>query len=103
MGIIGLLTIDIQLSSADSQVYFSPNGGCEEHVVEFIDSSQSSLDVAMYSLNNENLLVALRKAKLRGVKIRILLDRVQATGNRLVSLGLKRDGFNVRIQSKNKI
>lgn len=103
MGAIGLLALYGKLAWGNSQVYFSPSGGCEEHVVELINSSQETLDVAIYSLNNEKILIALRNAKLRGVKIRILLDRVQATGNRLVSLGLKKDGFDVRIHSKNKI
>ncbi|MBS1983798.1 MAG: hypothetical protein JST16_06475 [Bdellovibrionales bacterium] len=84
-------------------MYFSPSGGCEERVVRFINETHKTLDVAIYSLNNTAILQALSTAKTRGVKIRILLDRVQASGNRAVTLGLRRNGFDVRIHSKNKI
>lgn len=68
-----------------------------------IDGTKSSLDVAMYSLNNSHIVSALENAMGRGVKIRILLDRVQAFGNRETTIGLKHDGFNVRLHSHHKI
>ena len=67
--------------------------------------AQATLDIAIYSINNVKIVEALRDAKGRGVKIRILIDRVQANGvgNRETTLSLKNDGFDVRIHSKNKI
>lgn len=94
-----------QITLAKTEVFFSPKGGCEKRVVQLIDSSKTKLDAAIYSLNNSRILEAIRRAKARGVKIRILLDRVQASGkgNRIVTLGLKDDGFNIRLHSKNRI
>lgn len=87
----------------DTQVYFSPRGGCEAKVVELMTTATQSVDVAIYSLNNRAILEALNNAHKRAVKIRVLLDRVQASGNREETLALKKAGIDVRIHSKNKI
>lgn len=86
-------------------VYFSPEGGCESHVVDLIRGAKATLDVAIYAINNDAIVRALEDAKGRGVRIRILIDRVQASGagNRETTLKLKAEGFDVRIHSKNKI
>ena len=90
---------------AETHVFFSPKGGCEAEVVRFLDATKSKVDAAIYSLNNAAILAALQRAKTRGVKIRILLDRLEASGkgNRKVTLALKRQGFDVRVHSKNRI
>lgn len=73
IGMLGVIRV-----FASSEVYFSPQGGCEERVVHLINETKSTLDVAIYSLNNEKIVHALMDAKKRGVAIRVLLDRVQA-------------------------
>jgi len=90
-------------ASAETRVYFSPTGGCEEHIVEMIGQTHHQLDIAMYSLNNQQILSALEDAKDRGVNIRILLDRSQAFGNSDETLWLKKHHFDVRLHSHNKI
>ncbi len=96
---------DQDVKSSSIAVYFSPDGGCEAHVVNLIRSANVSLDVAIYAINNDAIVNALKDAKKRCVKIRILIDRVQAAGvgNRETTLRLKSEGFDVRIHSKNKI
>ncbi|HMV01650.1 MAG TPA: phospholipase D-like domain-containing protein [Chitinophagales bacterium] len=102
--IIGLLFNSYTLSAqAETSVYFSPNGGCEEHVVELINKTQKSLDVAIYAINNQQIIAAIEGAYKRGVKIRILVDRVQAFSNKEKILELKSYGLDIRIHSKNKI
>ena len=87
----------------DTQVFFSPRGGCEKKVVELMTSATQTIDVAIYSLNNKAILESVKAAHKRGVKIRILLDRLQASGNREETLGIKQTGIDVRIHSVNKI
>jgi phosphatidylserine/phosphatidylglycerophosphate/cardiolipin synthase-like enzyme len=100
-----MLLHQAQVLQADTEVFFSPKGGCEQKVVQLIDGTKSKVDAAIYSLNNIAILKALQRAKLRGVTIRILLDRIQAggKGNRTITLGLKKDGFDVRLHSKSRI
>ena len=99
------ILVNTQSISADTHVYFSPKGGCEHQVTALLDATKTYADIAMYSLNNSAILEALHRAKSRGVKIRVLLDRIQAGGNtnRVVTLALKSEGFDIRVHSKNKI
>jgi phosphatidylserine/phosphatidylglycerophosphate/cardiolipin synthase-like enzyme len=91
------------LASANTSVYFSPKGGCEEAVVKLIAGSHTRLDIAVYSINNTAILKALDDAKARGVTIRILTDHVQAAGNASTTLELDRKGYDLRLHSVGKI
>lgn len=62
---------------ADTKVYFSPNGGCQEAVITEISKARRSIDVAMYDLTSREIAQALVDAKKRGVKVRIVLDNAQ--------------------------
>ena len=55
---------------------FSP-AGVTAHLARAIDASQVSIDVANFSFTAEDLRDALERAKLRGVKIRIVFDAFQ--------------------------
>lgn len=90
-------------ANAGTEVYFSPNGMCEKKAVEMIDSTKTNFDLAMYSLNNTNIVGAIERAQKRGVKIRILLDRTQAFVNRRITERLKDDGLNFRVHSHYRI
>ena len=100
--IVALLSCNIY---ARTEVYFSPQGGCETKITELIEQSKESIDVAMYSLNNTMLLKALDdvRAKEKDIKIRILVDRAQAGVNYKMMLILKDKGYDVKIHSKNRI
>lgn len=90
-------------ASAKTSVYFSPNGGCEEHVVQTINETQKTFEVAMYSLDNSAIISALEEALDRGVKITLVLDRTQAFNNIPETLELRDRGISIRIHSQNKI
>ncbi len=61
-----------------AEVYFTPSLECENHIVSSIQESQKTIDVAVYAINNDAIVDALKRAYLRGIKIRILTDRLQA-------------------------
>ena len=88
---------------AETEVFFSPSKKCENGLIGLIEGSKDSVDVAVYSINNTNLVDALKKAYKRGVKIRILTDRVQAAGQSSRVKDLYDAGLNVRVHSKHKI
>ena len=62
---------------ADTQVYFSPNGGCQNAVIAEISKAQKTIDIAMYYLTSREIAQELVKAKDRGIKIRVVLDKEQ--------------------------
>jgi phosphatidylserine/phosphatidylglycerophosphate/cardiolipin synthase-like enzyme len=49
-------------------------GGTEEHLIELINSAQSSIDAAMFEFNLQNVADALIAAHNRGVTVRIVYD-----------------------------
>ena len=62
---------------AETKVYFSPNGGCQEAVITEISKARKTIDIAMYSFSSREIAQALVEAKKRGVKIKIVLDNAQ--------------------------
>ncbi len=79
-----------------SEVYFSPIGGVRQRLVRAIDGSQSSIDVAVYNLTARELAEALRAAKIRGVRIRVLVDRERLEAGLSSIRGLRASGIAVR-------
>src|SRR5688500_15215372 len=62
------------------RVYFSPRGGAAEAVIHAINGATQSLDVAVYSVTHAEIAKAIVDAHKRGVKVRIVLDRMQSSG-----------------------
>jgi phosphatidylserine/phosphatidylglycerophosphate/cardiolipin synthase-like enzyme len=60
------------------QVYFSPQGGCQQAIIEEIGKARKTLDVAMFSFTNRELGNAVIAAQKRGVEVRVVLDESQA-------------------------
>lgn len=62
---------------AEVSVSFSPKGGCQDAIIEQIDSAKSSIHIAMYYFTSHDLAEALVKAKKKGVTIKVILDKGQ--------------------------
>ena len=78
---------DVLLSSAPTQVFFSPNGGCTEAVVNAIDKAKESVYVQAYSFTSEPIAEALVRANKRCHKVAVVLDKSQLTAkNTMLSL-----------------
>ncbi len=66
------------------------------NIIKMIDYSQKSIDIAVYSISDDVIVNALLKAKNRGVKIRIVTDRLQSTQSKSVE-DLYNYGFDIKI------
>lgn len=77
------------------EVYFSPNGGCENRIVELINGARDSIDIAMYTFTNSKIARALVMAYERGVRIRVLLDGQEAQNKYSKGVFLKKRGIFV--------
>ena len=84
------------LVHADTRVYFSPNGGCQQAVVSQIAKAHARIDIAMYSFTSRALSQALVDAKARGVKIDIVLDKNQMKEHYSKSAFLQSRGIEVK-------
>ena len=53
------------MAKAKNIAYFSPRGKCEKNIVDKINATTKTLDVAVYSINNDKIVEALVNAKKR--------------------------------------
>ena len=58
-------------------VFFSPNGGCSEAIIDTISKSKSEILVQAYIFTSEPIAKALLGAHNRGVKVSVILDKNQ--------------------------
>lgn len=104
--IVYIVVIMILLTSvalAEVKVAFTPSMDCENMIIEQIERAKHSITVAVYSINNINIVKALEKAHNRGLDLKILTDRLQASGKSSKVIDLYEYGINIRVHSKNKI
>jgi phosphatidylserine/phosphatidylglycerophosphate/cardiolipin synthase-like enzyme len=80
-----------------TEAYFSPEGHIQDRIIKAIDSSNSSIDLAIFDFTSQEIKAAFERAKQRGVKIRIIADSRQAKGKHSVIQALIDEGFNVKI------
>jgi len=78
---------------------FCPAQECEEMTAAAILSADNSIDVAMYSLTSETLAEALISAKANGIRVRVLLDKLQAASKSSQKEKLEDSGIEIRIFS----
>lgn len=56
---------------------FSPRGGCAAATEQAIDAATTSIDVVAYQFTQRRLIAALARARIRGIAIRLIIDRSQ--------------------------
>ena len=78
--IIISLSIISPASAESIRALFSPNGGCQEAVIQEINQAQKTIDIAMYNLTAREISQELIKAKERGVRVRVFLDKGEGNG-----------------------
>ena len=86
-----------QSSAYSMDAYFSPDGHINDRIVKAIDSSTSSIDLAIFDFTAQDIKSALDRAENRGVKIRIVADSRQAKGVHSVIQMLINEGFDIKI------
>jgi len=79
----------------DNETCFSPDEPCAAKLDRFMQSAEKTLDIAIYSINLENVVDTLIK-KNDKTKIRIVVDKVQAHGAKSRVRQLLEGGVNVR-------
>lgn len=77
--------------------YFSPDRGAADIVIGFIDHTTTTLDVAVYSLTHPRIAKAVQDAHERGVAVRVLTDKVQASSKYSMAGDLDEAGLSVRL------
>lgn len=63
------------------ELRFSPHGGGEAGLVDFIKTAKHTLDLQAYSFTSDPIAEAVQAAKARGVKVRAIFDKGQPNAN----------------------
>ena len=66
---------DSILNNTQTQVCFSPRGGCTEAIVSELNNAKSEILVQAYSFTSKEISSAIVKAHKRGVHVEIILDK----------------------------
>jgi phosphatidylserine/phosphatidylglycerophosphate/cardiolipin synthase-like enzyme len=70
-------TIINPYKSKKLEIYFSKDSDIEDIIIKNISDAEISIDIMMFAFTNKKIANALIKAKKRGVKVKVILDRVQ--------------------------
>ena len=85
------------------RVYFSPNGHVRSRIIEEVNRSKYSIDIAVFNFTSTGIRSALRKAFKRGVRIRVVADKRESEDFHSAIGSLIRDGIAVKlIQGKGR-
>lgn len=76
---------------------------CENKLIELIGASKSHIDISVYAINNKRLVDAVIEAHNRGVKVRILTDKLQAAGRKSRVSELRRAGILLKVNTRKRI
>jgi phosphatidylserine/phosphatidylglycerophosphate/cardiolipin synthase-like enzyme len=90
-------------STSSIDVYFSPGGGCESRIVEEIGRAEEQINVQIFIFTSKSISDALIKAKKRGVKVQVILDKGQEKQTYGRWPVLRRDGVDVRFDGGHEV
>jgi len=91
------------LRNAPVALYFSPNGGAMEAIVEAIQTARKTVKVQAYSFTAAPIAKALTDAAERGVQVQVVVDHSQLTERYSVIDFLQRRGVLVLVDSAHAI
>ena len=97
------LSIFIQPAFSEVKTAFTPSEDCEKTIVDLIDQSTKNIDIAVYAINNKQIVKALIRANKQNVELRILTDRTQASNKGSKVKEMHEKGLNIRVHTKNKL
>jgi phosphatidylserine/phosphatidylglycerophosphate/cardiolipin synthase-like enzyme len=90
-------------TTARVAVYFSPNGGATEAIVEAIGTAKTQILVQAYSFTSAPIAKALIEAHKRGVKVLAVLDKSNVTANYSAATFLVNVGIPTLIDAEHAI
>lgn len=88
---------------AETAVYFTPSNACEDNIIQLLNNAEQQIDIVVYSITNKNITDAIKNAHKRGIKVRILTDKTQASNKSAKASELYNAGLNIKVHSKHRI
>jgi len=85
---------------ATYEVIFSPTMQAEQAIIRFIQDAQKSVHVAAYSFTSRPIAQALLEARARGLDVRVVVDKSQASGRYSAATFLANQAVSVRVDGE---
>ena len=102
--LIIVLSVTISLSTlAKTEVYFSLSDNPQKEIIKNINQAEAFINIAMYIFTDTEIALPLIKARERGVKVRLYLDKDQVDYRYSQSRFLVQKGIKTRVSSNNYI
>ena len=102
--LIIVLSITISISTlAKIEVYFSHSDNPQKAIIKNINQAETFINIAMYIFTDREIALPLVKARERGVKVRLYLDKEQVKYQYSQSRFLVQKGIKARISTNNYI
>ena len=99
-----VLSITISISTlAKTEVYFSLSDNPQKEIIKNINQAEAFINIAMYIFTDREIAIPLVKARERGAKVRLYLDKDQVDYKYSQSRFLVQKGIKTRISSNNYI
>ena len=99
-----ILSITISISPlAKTEVYFSLYDNPQKEIIKNINQAEAFINIAMYIFTDREIALPLVKARERGVKVRVYLDKEQVDYKYSQSRFLVQKGIKTRICTNNYI
>lgn len=92
-----------QVLKAETAVYFTPSNACENNIIHLLKNAKQQIDIIVYSITNDNISTAIKEAYKRGIKIRILTDKTQASNRSAKASELYNVGLDIKVNTKHRI
>jgi phosphatidylserine/phosphatidylglycerophosphate/cardiolipin synthase-like enzyme len=94
---------DLVLNDVPVEVYFSPNGGCTQAIIDEINNAKTEILIQAYSFTSAPIAKSLLEAHKRGVKVEAILDKSQRTANYSSATFLANSGIPTFIDAAHAI
>jgi phosphatidylserine/phosphatidylglycerophosphate/cardiolipin synthase-like enzyme len=85
---------------ATYEVIFSPSMQAEQAIIRFIQDAQTSVHVAAYAFTSRPIAQALLDARTRGLDVRVVVDKSQASGRYSAATFLVNHAVSIRVDGE---
>lgn len=87
----------VHIEGGNTQVRFSPKGGCTKLLTQAMSKAKQSLEIAIFDLTSQDITDEILRCHQKGIHVRIVADRRQSKGQHSKLAFLHQQGVPIRI------
>jgi len=90
------------MNKCDIRVLFSPDDDCSGAIIKLINNALENINICVFTITDNNISRAIKKAKERGVKIKIITDNDKADDKGSDIYYLAKEGIDIIVDIENQ-